>query len=83
MRYCMKPLRLTKDEMSKIGKYIETKVCPQTYFKFMKGKIIPWAAAILFFYGNLELRGRQPFEITFERLSELLQIDTPNLVTDV
>lgn len=69
--------------MLKIWKYIDRDVCPQTSFKFMMGKIIPWAAAILFFYGSLELKGRQPFDLTFERLAHLLQIDTPQLVNDV
>ncbi len=62
VRYLMRPLRLSEGEMAELADFLENFVEEKTLFHEVKGKVVPWASAIVYFFSCLHLSGRQrPF----------------------
>jgi hypothetical protein len=82
VRYCMKGLRLTEEEMLGVDQWVVQFVIPKCGFVGMRGKVRPWTAAILYFYGSLKLQNRAPYTITLERLDEIFTFSEGNCFKD-
>jgi hypothetical protein len=68
IRYCQKALRMTREELERLDKFMEDFIGPKTRYHNCKGEVIVWSAATLYFFSCLFLRGREPFEITLDRI---------------
>ena len=75
VRYSARSLRLTQSELKGLNDFMEIFIVPHTNFKYCRGKILVWTASILYFYGALHLPNRQPFELTLERITEVIDIN--------
>ena len=73
--HLMRPLRLSPAEMDELAAYLKGFVQSQTLYHEAKGKLVPWASAIVYFFSCLHLTGRErPFVITVERIQEVVQM---------
>ena len=82
VRYCMKLLRLTEKEMLDFDAFNNTFVRQRTDFLPRRGKVMVWAIASLYFFSQLKLQGRKPFEINLEKLSEIFDLTCPQKMSD-
>lgn len=73
--FLMRPLRLSPQEMTELARFLSDFVERKTLYHEVKGKIVPWAAAIVYFFSCLHLTGKErPFAITIERIQEVVQM---------
>ena len=82
VRYLMKPLRLDEKEMQGFDKFVSEFVAPYTHFHALRGKVMVWSVASMYFYGQLKLSKRMPFEITLNKLAEVFDISCPIRMLD-
>ena len=82
VRYCMKLLRLTEKEILDFDAFNNTIVREMTSFRPLRGKVMVWAIASLYFFAQLKLQGRKPFEINLEKLSEIFDLTCPQKMSD-
>ena len=78
----MKPLRLTEKEMMDFDAFTNTFVRQKTDFCPRRGKVMVWAIASLYFFAQLKLQGRNPFEINLEKLAEIFDLTCPQKMSD-
>lgn len=78
LRYCQKPFRLTQYELEELHKFLKDFIEPKTQFGVVTGRVLSWSAAVLFFFASVHLRGRQPYEITIQRINEITQLPDLN-----
>jgi hypothetical protein len=82
----MKLLRLTEKEMLDFDAFNNTFVLQRTEFLPLRGKVMVWAIASLYFFAKLKLlnfiQGRMPFEISLEKLSEIFDLSCPQKMSD-
>ncbi|CDW81111.1 UNKNOWN [Stylonychia lemnae] len=73
IRYCYKFLRYTREDLTSLNQYLKV-VKQYTCFRYSRGKVMPWTAAILFFFSNVYLK---KLEITIDKILQVIQM--PNL----
>jgi predicted PilT family ATPase len=78
----MKPLRLTEKEMMDFDAFNNTFVRQCTDFFPPRGKVMVWAIASLYFFAQLKLQGRNPFEINLEKLAEIFDLTCAQKMSD-
>ena len=69
--YCHRNLRLTQDDLAKIRGFLDLIQHSEGKFNPVKGRIRPWAAAVLLFYGNLYLNRT---DLSLRRIQQLVDL---------